>query len=211
MNRILIIAEAGVNHNGSLDTAKALVMAAKECGADIVKFQTINVDELVSKHAAIADYQKNNLSTEESQKDMLKKLALKKEDFYTLANYCRETGIKFLSLIKTAILSIASFCEIISIVPSIYFRCIYLSIYTTHNYSTKISRKQHQIYSFSSIYKLIHMLIQTFCLLLGIIASSNFALLSITESTASSADWCVSSHNFSSNFKRSIKKSCRLE
>ena len=97
MNRILIIAEAGVNHNGSLDTAKALVMAAKECGADIVKFQTINVDELVSKHAAMADYQKNNLSTEESQKDMLKKLALKKEDFYTLANYCRETGIKFLS------------------------------------------------------------------------------------------------------------------
>ena len=78
MNRILIIAEAGVNHNGSLDTAKALVMAAKECGADIVKFQTINVDELVSKHAAMADYQKNNLSTEESQKDMLKKLALKK-------------------------------------------------------------------------------------------------------------------------------------
>ena len=97
MNRILIIAEAGVNHNGSLDTAKALVMAAKECGADVVKFQTINVDELVSKQAVMADYQKNNLGTEESQKDMLKKLALKKEDFYTLADYCRETGIKFLS------------------------------------------------------------------------------------------------------------------
>lgn len=97
MNSILIIAEAGVNHNGSLDTAKALVMAAKECGADIVKFQTINVDELVSKQAAMADYQKKNLSTEESQKNMLNKLALKKEDFYTLANYCREIGIKFLS------------------------------------------------------------------------------------------------------------------
>ena len=132
MNRILIIAEAGVNHNGSLDTAKALVMAAKECGADIVKFQTINVDELVSKHAAMADYQKNNLSTEESQKDMLKKLALKKEDFYTLANYCRETGIKFLSLIKTAILSIASFCKIISIVL-LHLLLVHIFIYLHHS------------------------------------------------------------------------------
>ena len=76
MDGIRIIAEAGVNHNGSLETAKALVSAAKECGADIVKFQTMNVDGLVSKYAAMADYQKNNLGFEKPQKEMLKKLAL---------------------------------------------------------------------------------------------------------------------------------------
>ena len=97
MDGIRIIAEAGVNHNGSLETAKALVSAAKECGADIVKFQTMNVDGLVSKYAAMADYQKNNLGFEKPQKEMLKKLALKKEDFHILADYCRQAGIQFLS------------------------------------------------------------------------------------------------------------------
>ena len=97
MDRILIIAEAGVNHNGSLETAKALVRTAKECGADMVKFQTLHVDSLVSKHAGMADYQKKNLGTDGSQRDMLKKLALKEEDFYTLAAYCSEAGIGFLS------------------------------------------------------------------------------------------------------------------
>lgn len=97
MDRVRIIAEAGVNHNGSLEMAKVLVKTAKECGADIVKFQTMNVDGLVSKYAVMADYQRNNLGYEESQKEMLKKLALKKEDFYILADYCRQTGIQFLS------------------------------------------------------------------------------------------------------------------
>ncbi len=97
MDRILIIAEAGVNHNGSLETAKALVRTAKECGADMVKFQTLHVDSLVSKHAGMADYQRKNLGTDGSQRDMLKKLALKEEDFYTLAAYCSEAGIGFLS------------------------------------------------------------------------------------------------------------------
>lgn len=97
MDKTLIIAEAGVNHNGSLETAKALVRTAKECGADMVKFQTIHVDCLVSRHAGMADYQRKNLGTNGSQRDMLKKLALKDADFYTLAGYCREVGITFLS------------------------------------------------------------------------------------------------------------------
>ncbi len=94
---ILIIAEAGVNHNGSLDRAKKLVDAAKTCGADIVKFQTTKLDSLVSKSAHMADYQKKNTGVEESQKDMLSKLLLSFDDFVELAKYCKEIGIQFLS------------------------------------------------------------------------------------------------------------------
>ena len=94
---ILIIAEAGVNHNGSLDRAKKLVDAAKTCGADIVKFQTAKLDSLVSKSAHMADYQKKNTGVEESQKDMLSKLLLSFDDFVELAKYCKEIGIQFLS------------------------------------------------------------------------------------------------------------------
>ncbi len=97
MSRTLIIAEAGVNHNGSLEMAKKLVDAAKDCGADIVKFQTANLDSLVSKSAHMADYQKKNTGVEESQKDMLSKLLLSFEDFIELARYCKEVGIQFLS------------------------------------------------------------------------------------------------------------------
>ena len=61
MKKITIIAEAGVNHNGDLETAKKLVKAAKECGADIVKFQTFHVDSLVSGRAEMAQYQKENI------------------------------------------------------------------------------------------------------------------------------------------------------
>ena len=64
MSKTLIIAEAGVNHNGSLEIAKQLVRTAKECGADIVKFQTAKLDSLVSKHAEMADYQKKNTGKE---------------------------------------------------------------------------------------------------------------------------------------------------
>lgn len=97
MAKTLIIAEAGVNHNGSLEIAKQLVRTAKECGADIVKFQTAKLDSLVSKHAEMADYQKKNTGKEESQKEMLRKLLLSYEDFLTLADYCKEVGIQFLS------------------------------------------------------------------------------------------------------------------
>lgn len=97
MSKTLIIAEAGVNHNGSLEIAKQLVRTAKECGADIVKFQTAKLDSLVSKHAEMADYQKKNTGKEESQKEMLRKLLLSYEDFLALADYCKEVGIQFLS------------------------------------------------------------------------------------------------------------------
>ena len=86
-----------MNHNGSLETAKKLVLAAKEAGADIVKFQTAKLDSLVSKFAPMADYQKKNIGQEESQKDMLSKLLLSFEDFVEIASFCREIGIEFLS------------------------------------------------------------------------------------------------------------------
>lgn len=97
MSRTLIIAEAGVNHNGSLDMAKKLVDVAKSCGADIVKFQTAKLDSLVSKSAHMAEYQKKNIGVEESQKDMLSKLLLSFEDFVELAEYCKNADIQFLS------------------------------------------------------------------------------------------------------------------
>lgn len=97
MNKVLIIAEAGVNHNGDINVAKRLIDEAKRCGADIVKFQTFNPKKLASKQAELADYQRDNLGIEESQEEMLSKLTLKKEDYIELANYCEEIGIKFLS------------------------------------------------------------------------------------------------------------------
>lgn len=97
MKRTLIIAEAGVNHNGSLTLAKELIDAAKQSGADIVKFQTAKLDSLVSKFATMAEYQKKNTGKTESQKSMLERLLLNYEDFIELSNYCEEIGIEFLS------------------------------------------------------------------------------------------------------------------
>lgn len=97
MNKVIIIAEAGVNHNGSLEMAKKLVDVAYDCGADIVKFQTTKLESLVSETAQMADYQKRNTGTEESQKEMLKRLLLSFDDFIELANYCKDRGILFLS------------------------------------------------------------------------------------------------------------------
>lgn len=97
MCRTLIIAEAGVNHNGSISMAKELIQAAKDCGADIIKFQTANIDSLVCESAQMAEYQRRNTGQEQSQKEMLKKLLLKLEDFEELASYCRKIGIQFLS------------------------------------------------------------------------------------------------------------------
>ena len=97
MNDTIIIAEAGVNHNGNIEIAKKLIVKAKECGADIVKFQTAKLDSLVSKTAKMAEYQKENIGKEESQKEMLSKLLLSFETFEELADYCKEVGIQFLS------------------------------------------------------------------------------------------------------------------
>ncbi len=97
MRKTLIIAEIGVNHNGSLQMAKQLVRKAKEAGADIVKFQTAKLSSLVSKYAEMADYQKKNTGIVESQKEMLQKLLLSYEDFVCLSEYCKDIGIGFLS------------------------------------------------------------------------------------------------------------------
>ena len=97
MARTMIIAEVGVNHNGKLTLAKQLVRTAKECGADVVKFQTFHIDRMVSKYTQMAEYQKTNTGMVESQKEMLRKLTLSKEDFLSLADYCKEVDIQFLS------------------------------------------------------------------------------------------------------------------
>lgn len=96
--RTLIIAEAGVNHNGSLDLAKELVRVAADCGADFVKFQTFKADELVSEEAKMAEYQKANLNIQESsQLEMLRKLELSYDDFKELKEECQRAGIGFMS------------------------------------------------------------------------------------------------------------------
>lgn len=94
---IRIIAEAGVNHNGSLVAAKKMVLAAKEAGADYIKFQTFLPEKLVSKYAQKADYQKQTTKQGESQLEMLQKLTLTQEDFLELKEYCQKHGIGFLS------------------------------------------------------------------------------------------------------------------
>ena len=79
-----IIAEAGVNHNGSFEMAKQLVDVAKEAGADAVKFQTFKAENIVTKDAKQADYQVENLKESTSQFEMLKKLELSFEEFFAL-------------------------------------------------------------------------------------------------------------------------------
>lgn len=98
MNKVIIIAEAGVNHNGKLSLAKKLALEAKNKGADIIKFQIFNADSLVSKTLAKAPYQKNNLEIS-SQYKMLKKLSLSKDDFLILKKYCNKIKIHFMASI----------------------------------------------------------------------------------------------------------------
>lgn len=93
---VYIIAEAGVNHNGSLDLACRLVDAAKAAGADCIKFQTFRAQNLVSRNAGKADYQKDTTG-DGSQADMLTKLELSYDAFSRLKQYCEEVGITFLS------------------------------------------------------------------------------------------------------------------
>lgn len=96
--KVLIIAEAGVNHNGDIALAKKLIDAAAEAGVDYVKFQTFNAKKLVSKSAQKADYQKENTNDAvESQLNMLQKLELSKESHLVLIDYCKEKNIRFLS------------------------------------------------------------------------------------------------------------------
>lgn len=97
MGKTLIIAEAGVNYNGSLDLACRMVDAAKRAGADIVKFQTGVPEKVMSRYAPKAEYQRKNTGSGESQLDMVRKLMLKFEDFVPLKKYCEECGIGFLS------------------------------------------------------------------------------------------------------------------
>lgn len=92
-----IIAEAGVNHNGSLVLAKKLVQAAAQSGADAVKFQTFQAKHLVTSDAPQAEYQAKNSGITESQFDMLKRLELPLEAFAELNRYCQELGIMFMS------------------------------------------------------------------------------------------------------------------
>ncbi|MHA8101095.1 N-acetylneuraminate synthase [Aquirufa nivalisilvae] len=93
----LIIAEAGVNHNGDINLAKKLIDAAAEAGVDYVKFQTFRAENLVSKNAQKAEYQKKNASENETQLEMLKKLELTLEDHHELINYCQEKKVAFFS------------------------------------------------------------------------------------------------------------------
>ncbi len=95
--KCMIIAEAGVNHNGRLDLALKLCDAAKTSGADVVKFQTWKTENLITQNVDQADYQKNNTGKTESQFDMLKKLELSYSDFKVIKQHCDEIGILFAS------------------------------------------------------------------------------------------------------------------
>ena len=98
MNKVLIIAEAGVNHNGSLDIAKQLIDKAVEAGVDIIKFQTFKSEKLVSAVAKQAEYQQRNMGKkDESQLAMLKKLELSQADHEELIAYCNQKSIRFFS------------------------------------------------------------------------------------------------------------------
>lgn len=97
-NKVIIIAEAGVNHNGSLELAKELVRKAAQAGVDYIKFQTFKADKCISKIAKKADYQVKNTGKEaESQLEMVKKLELSNEDHDELIKLCNQLGIKFFS------------------------------------------------------------------------------------------------------------------
>src|SRR4051812_23334172 len=96
MSAVYVIAEAGVNHNGSLDLALRLADAAKAAGADALKLQTFRAEDVVTPDAVTADYQKSNTG-ETNQFDMIKKLELDEAAHAKLAQHCRSIGIEFFS------------------------------------------------------------------------------------------------------------------
>lgn len=97
MQRTFIIAEAGVNHNGDIEIAKKMIDAARDAGADAVKFQTFKAEKIVSVNAPKAEYQIKNAKNAESQYQMLKKLEIDKETHIELMRYCKDKEILFLS------------------------------------------------------------------------------------------------------------------
>ena len=97
VSKTLIIAEAGVNHNGSIESAKMLIDVADNAGADFVKFQTFIAENLVTKNAAKASYQKKSTNSDESHFKMLKNLELDIDDHLELMHYCKKKKVKFLS------------------------------------------------------------------------------------------------------------------
>jgi len=97
MTKVFIIAEAGVNHNGSLEIARRMVDAAVDANADAIKFQTFKAEEVVSKFAAKAEYQRKTTNADESQLEMIKKLELNADAHKGLIKYCRKKNIIFLS------------------------------------------------------------------------------------------------------------------
>jgi len=94
---VMIIAEAGVNHNGSIELAEKLIDVAAEAGADFVKFQTFKAETLVTQTADKAEYQKEITNTDESQFEMIKKLELDRKTHEELIDYCKTKDIQFLS------------------------------------------------------------------------------------------------------------------
>ena len=97
MGKTLIIAEAGVNHNGKLDLAFKLCEEAKKAGADVVKFQTFKTENNITRNVEMAEYQKKNVGKRKSQFDMVKELELSYEDFKKVKTFCEKIGIEFLS------------------------------------------------------------------------------------------------------------------
>ncbi|ENQ6682173.1 N-acetylneuraminate synthase [Campylobacter upsaliensis] len=97
MKKVLIIAEAGVNHNGDINLAKKLIEQAAEAGADVVKFQTFKANSCVSVSAKKAKYQLETTAKEESQLEMIQKLELSYESHFELMKHCKKHGIAFLS------------------------------------------------------------------------------------------------------------------
>ncbi|MDD2560483.1 MAG: N-acetylneuraminate synthase [Bacteroidales bacterium] len=95
--KTLIIAEAGVNHNGDMELARGLIEAAAAAGADIVKFQSFRTEAMVSKTASKADYQKNKSDSDHTQYQMLRQLELNRDQHLQLMAHCRHCGIQFLS------------------------------------------------------------------------------------------------------------------